>query len=85
MYTDGLVEGRDTTGEQLWPEGLLERVRRLLLTHGSAPATADHTITPTAWNSALLTSLVEDIKATHPDRGDDLAALLLAHVAANDG
>jgi serine phosphatase RsbU (regulator of sigma subunit) len=85
MYTDGLVEGRDTTGEQLWPEGLLERVRRLLLTHGSAPDTADHTITPTAWNSALLTSLVEDIKATHPDRGDDLAALLLAHVAANDG
>jgi serine phosphatase RsbU (regulator of sigma subunit) len=69
-YTDGLVEGRDRTGEQLWPEGLLERFRAVLAKGllADSPTTA-------------LAELIDDVKTTHPHRSDDLAALLLTHLS----
>jgi serine phosphatase RsbU (regulator of sigma subunit) len=72
IYTDGLVEGRDLAGEQLWSEGLVELLREQLADTGPA------------WRqdpAATLTGLIDAVKADRPHRSDDLAALLLAHTA----
>lgn len=68
-YTDGLVEGRDADGEQLWPEGLQERFASIV-------AAGELTASPTA----ALAGMIEGIKRSHPNRSDDLAALLLTHL-----
>lgn len=72
VYTDGLVEGRDHAGEQLWSEGLADlvgaQVRRTGPSWRQDPA-------------GLLTTVIDLVKAAHPRRSDDLAALLLAHAA----
>jgi hypothetical protein len=70
-YTDGLVEGRDDEGEQLWSEGLAALLARRIdeAGHGWARDPA-----------ALLTTVIDSVKADHPNRSDDLAALLLSHL-----
>jgi serine phosphatase RsbU (regulator of sigma subunit) len=71
VYTDGLVEGRDPDGEQLWSEGLAALLARQLETTGPS------------WSrdpSALLATVIDAVKTSHPHRSDDLAALLLAHL-----
>jgi serine phosphatase RsbU (regulator of sigma subunit) len=70
VYTDGLVEGRDRDGEQLWSEGLAALLEREVAAAG-----------PT-WRldpADLLATVIDAVKATHPYRSDDLAALLLTH------
>jgi serine phosphatase RsbU (regulator of sigma subunit) len=70
VYTDGLVEGRDDQGEQLWSEGLAALLTRQIETAGPS------------WErdpAASLAALIDAVKAAHPNRSDDLAALLLSH------
>lgn len=72
VYTDGLVEGRDHAGEQLWSEGLADLVGAQVRKTGPS------------WRqdpAGLLTTVIDLVKAAHPRRSDDLAALLLAHAA----
>jgi serine phosphatase RsbU (regulator of sigma subunit) len=71
VYTDGLVEGRDRDGEQLWSEGLVALLDRQL---AGAPRWRDDA-------AAVLAALVDAVKADRPRRTDDLAALLLVHTA----
>jgi hypothetical protein len=75
IYTDGLVEGRDRDGEQLWSEGLVALLARQL-------ETADP-----QWRAdpgGVLTGLIDAVKVDRPHRTDDLAALLLVHLAGTD-
>jgi serine phosphatase RsbU (regulator of sigma subunit) len=67
-YTDGLVEGRDHNGEQLWPEGLRDRLQAIV-TSGRLPDSP----------ATRLAELIDGVKTSHPRRSDDLAALLLTH------
>jgi serine phosphatase RsbU (regulator of sigma subunit) len=73
VYTDGLVESRDRDGEQLWSEGLAELLEDRIGATGPA------------WRrdpAKLLSTVIDAVKASHPYRSDDLAALLLTHSAA---
>jgi serine phosphatase RsbU (regulator of sigma subunit) len=70
VYTDGLVEGRDHDGEQLWTEGLAELLEDRIDAVGPG------------WRrdpAKLLSTVIDAVKASHPHRSDDLAALLLTH------
>ncbi|MCO1658980.1 PP2C family protein-serine/threonine phosphatase [Pseudonocardia humida] len=69
VYTDGLVEGRDSDGEQLWSEGLVALLARQLEAEQR-------------WrddSASLLAVVIDAVKADRPHRTDDLAALLLVH------
>jgi serine phosphatase RsbU (regulator of sigma subunit) len=70
VYTDGLVESRDRDGEQLWSEGLAELLEDRIDAVGPS------------WRrdpAKLLSTVIDAVKASHPYRSDDLAALLLTH------
>jgi serine phosphatase RsbU (regulator of sigma subunit) len=72
VYTDGLVEGRDGAGEQLWSEGLAALLEDRI------------TATGPTWRhdpARLLAAVIDAVKVAHPYRSDDLAALLLTHSA----
>ncbi|WP_233308820.1 PP2C family protein-serine/threonine phosphatase [Pseudonocardia terrae] len=82
-YTDGLIEGRDDTGEPLWLEGL-----RTIL---NAVACTSPVSTPTGENGTsgppdavsepedLLERLLRQVDQRVPHRTDDLAVALIVH------
>ncbi|GAA4552842.1 ATP-binding SpoIIE family protein phosphatase [Pseudonocardia xishanensis] len=75
LYTDGLIEARDTAGEVLWTDGLLELLTAQLAAVGPAWRTEPE---------RTLDRLLATVDERAPLRGDDLALALLTHIPAVD-
>jgi len=70
LYTDGLIEARDSLLEPLWIDGVLDLLG------------AELTAAPTMWRAqpdAALDALLAVVDRRAPLRGDDLALALLVH------
>jgi serine phosphatase RsbU (regulator of sigma subunit) len=67
LYTDGLIEGRQESGEVLWTDGLQALLREV-------------TASPVPWRDdpgAMLDLVMERVRALSTARTDDVAAVLL--------
>ena len=67
LYTDGLIEGRQVSGDVLWTDGLLDLLREV--TAGPAPWRDDP--------AAMLDAVMERVRSLSTARTDDVAAVLL--------
>lgn len=67
LYTDGLIEGRHSSGEVLWTDGLLGLLRDA--TRGSASWREDP--------AAMLDDVMDRVRTLSLARSDDVAAVLL--------
>ncbi|MDD7940674.1 SpoIIE family protein phosphatase [Actinomycetospora lutea] len=67
LYTDGLIEGRQESGEVLWTDGLQALLREV--TTGPAPWRDDP--------GAMLDAVMERVRTLSMARTDDVAAVLL--------
>jgi len=73
LYTDGLIEARDTAGEVLWTDGLIALLTSQLAAVGPAWATEPE---------RTLDRLLATVDEHAPLRGDDLAIALLTYSPA---
>jgi len=67
LYTDGLIEGRQASGEVLWTDGLLDLLREV-------------TAAPEPWRddpAAMLDGVMERVRSLSTAQTDDVAAVLL--------
>jgi serine phosphatase RsbU (regulator of sigma subunit) len=67
LYTDGLIEGRQPSGDVLWTDGLLELLREV-------------TGAPEPWRddpAAMLDGVMERVRSLSTAQTDDVAAVLL--------
>ena len=67
LYTDGLIEGRQVSGDVLWTDGLLDLLREV-------------TAGPTPWRDdpgTMLDAVMERVRSLSTARPDDVAAVLL--------
>jgi len=67
LYTDGLIEGRQASGEVLWTDGLLDLLREV-------------TGAPEPWRddpAAMLDVVMERVRSLSTAQTDDVAAVLL--------
>jgi serine phosphatase RsbU (regulator of sigma subunit) len=67
LYTDGLIEGRQSSGEVLWTDGLMELLREV-------------TAAPEPWRddpAAMLDGVMERVRSLSTAQTDDVAAVLL--------
>jgi len=67
LYTDGLIEGRQVSGDVLWTDGLLDLLREV--TAGPAPWRDDP--------GAMLDAVMERVRSLSTAQTDDVAAVLL--------
>lgn len=67
LYTDGLIEGRQVSGDVLWTDGLLDLLREV--TAGPAPWRDDP--------GTMLDAVMERVRSLSTARPDDVAAVLL--------
>lgn len=67
LYTDGLIEGRQSSGDVLWTDGLQALLREV--TAGPLPWRDDP--------GAMLDAVMERVRALSTARTDDVAAVLL--------
>jgi serine phosphatase RsbU (regulator of sigma subunit) len=70
LYTDGLIEARDDSGDVLWTDGLVDLLATRLA--GEAPT----------WRSdpdRVLDALIDAVDQCMPLRSDDLAVALITH------
>jgi serine phosphatase RsbU (regulator of sigma subunit) len=67
LYTDGLIEGRHSSGDVLWTDGLLSLLREA--TQGPMPWREDP--------AAMLDGVMERVRSLSLARIDDVAAVLL--------